>query len=400
MGLDWRPARRLLAAFLIVALASTWAAPAVLAAQPASQTGLTHALSGKLYQAFEKAARAVVARADRAENLDAEVRSLFRDRADRVFLDVGGKARIDLDRAPAFVREKLLKAKGYHLETNGCIAIDFMLSDVRQAAGQKCEVDFEMDVVLLLHPFLGQISRTAASTLGVLTLDLVAGRLIDCLEKLDVENLGTALAAGVKHATSSMAQQAGEETYELSQQFKGVSEVLRNGVSPLGICYCVGLAIVKGAAKSGLKYAGLTLGGAVGAALVPGIGAAIGTVIGSLAFVLIGQVVVNYVTADVPTKFRMWRIAKAHGKGDVELRDRIADKLVGLVVDESERQQFGTFDLIVGALQARKAQGESLEPFAGLVKEIQSRLQFLVLQQEDWNASRKYYQLKQVVDPQ
>lgn len=396
-----RAAFRLLSAFLVVCLTVGWLAPCLVQARaPVDQDGIGHALSERIFKGFEKVARAAIARADKAEHLDLEVKSLFKDSWDRVFLDVEGRARVNLARLPEAARKKILGAKGYHLASNGCIAVDFMLRDVKTPAPDQAELSFEFDVVLLLHPFLRELTKSAISTLGVLTIDLVAGRVIECLDKLDTENLGEAVAAGVKVATSTVMKDAGEQTYEFVHQFQGVAKVLEQGISPMGIAYSVGLAALKGAARSGMKYTGLTLGGAVGAALVPGTGAAIGTVIGAIAFVLIGQVVIGYVTTDVPAKYRMWRLRKAHERGDLEGKTAIESKLLDSIGEEAERQKYETFDLVVGALTGLKEKGQDLTPYQGLVKGVLEKLQFYVLQEQDWNASRKYYQLKQIVDPQ
>jgi hypothetical protein len=393
-----RAAFRLLSAFLVVSLTVGWLAPCLVQARtPVNPNGIGHELSERIFKGFERVSRAVIARADRADNLDLTLKSLFKDSWDRVFLNVEGRARVNLARLPETARKKLLGAKGYHLASNGCIAVDFMLRDVKTVAADEAELLFEFDVVLLLHPFLRELTKSAVSTLGVLTMDLVAGRVIECLEKLDTENLGEAVAAGVKVATSTVMKDAGEQTYEHVHQFQGVSKVLEQGVSPMSIAYSVGLATLKGAARSGMKYTGLTLGGAVGAALVPGTGAAIGTVIGAIAFVLIGQVVIGYVTTDVPAKYRMWRIRRAHERGDLEGKAAVVGKLLETIGEEAERQKYETFDLVVGALTGLKQKGQDLAPYQELVKGVLEKLQFYVLQEQDWNASRKYYQLKQVL---
>lgn len=395
-----RPTRasRFLSVLLVASLFLGALAPTVEARRPVAQDGIGHKLAQKLFAGFEKVVRETVERANRAKDLSLEIESLFSDGADRVFLDVVGKARLSFKKAPSWLHKKMVDGKGYHLATNGSIAVDFMVRDVRAVEERVYEVDFELDVVLLLHPFLGEMARIGASTLGLLTLDLIAGRMIEFLENADTAHLGEALASGIHEAAGLVAKDTGEEVYEIAKGFDGVQEVLKKGISPMGVLYSIGIAIVKGVAGAGVKLAGLTLGGAVGATLFPAGGAAIGTIVATAAVVLVGRVVVKKITSSVPAKWRLWRIKRAYQTGNLQNKTHHEQKVLARIEMEAEREHYETLDLFVAALEVEKAREDGLDPFRDLIHGILQKLQFYVLQEGDWNASRKYYQLKAVLE--
>ena len=80
----------------------------------------------------------------------------------------------------------------------------------------------------------------------------------------------------------------------------------------------------------------------------------------------------------------------------LEERGQIEDEVVAWVSDEIASDRFVFLSRVTKKL--RKAREEAkLAPFETLITKLTQRLQFSILQKENWNAARRYYMLLDAV---
>lgn len=363
----------------------------VLADEPSRET-VTTQITQRLHRALDGALRKAVDRANKGDRLKLELKMSFVDESDRVFMNLGGVARFDLSRAPAAVQKKVRNAGGTVVYTNGSVAIDFCIRRVDEKAPGSFDLVFDSDIVILAQPFLRELTRFGVATLGVLSIHVVAGKVIEFFEGLDSVRLGEALAAGTKDVTKVLTGETAAGAYERTEYIGGLKFAFASGDVTVGrIAWCFGACILRSAAVAGFKFGGLTAGAAIGAALFPATGAAIGATIGGAATVILGAIVIQKATLDVPLRYRLWRIQRAREKGDEEKAEPFEEAIAAAVQKELAAQRFDTLDLLISSFEKRKP--EELGAYQPLIKHLRDKLAFAILQKDDWSAARKWYQL-------
>ncbi|HNV71124.1 MAG TPA: hypothetical protein PKO06_15585, partial [Candidatus Ozemobacteraceae bacterium] len=163
------------------------------------------------------------------------------------------------------------------------------------------------------------------------------------------------------------------------------------------------LTLLKNSVSSIASIGGASLGGMVGGLLVPGPGAIVGAYLGGKISSTMAKTVVYKLSVDIPIKLCLRKIVK-HGR---ELRqqprsesstrgmEKVHRFVTNRVKHEVDREEYKTLDHILAGMNEQNAEDRIY--FVPLLKSFQEMLRFKVIEERDWYASKKFYQLKQRV---
>lgn len=377
--------------------------------EPDDKNLANHA-SRVLYHTFQKSLATLVHWAEQSECMSAELKSGFMDKHNRCFFLVSGKIQLKPERVGHRTHSVFEKLHGYWLTTNGPIAIDLSFPGrIEDENGVLVGLEFELDLVVIAPQVVDMLTRSAINA-GLSGAGFFLGRyLIPFLQNLEINIVGKALARTVDDAVLLGAGDVGQEVLsrlgdgDLASRKRRASRLARliaTGLTAGALLNYFWEVILNTAATLGLRAIEGTIGAILGSFLFPGGGAIIGGILGAVALPLLGDVVISTITIDIPLWWRLKKLLKYRRKAaregtmDTDLDEAIAaveTKLLDRVKECVETDSYAFFDALVAKLG--KMDPEEKAVLREFLASVKDHLMWAVLQEENWNAARKYYQL-------
>lgn len=388
--------------------------PPIHGVEEPDEKNLANRASRVVYHTIQKSLAGIVGWAERSETLSAELKSGFMDRHNRCFFLVSGKVQLKPERVGPRTATIFEKLHGYWLATNGPIALDLSFPErIEDDKGQLVGVSFELDLVVIAPQVVDMLTRSAINA-GLSGAGFFLGRyLIPFLQNLDINIVGKALARTVDDAVLLSAGDVGQEVIsrlgdgDLASRKRRASRLARligAGITAGALLNYFWEVILNTAATLGLRAIEGTIGAVLGSFLFPGGGAIVGAILGAVALPLLGDVVISTITIDIPIWWRLKKLLKYRRKAaeagtpDPGLDASIAaveEKLIGRVKECIETDSYSFFDAL--AVKLGKMDADERAVLGDFVATIKHTLQWAVLQNDNWNAARKYYQLLRAI---
>lgn len=404
MGLSTRSLTLLFAAMLLVCGAAAPVRAADAEAQVAqADQGVVTKLSVRLYNALKKVAERVATRITAMEDVDLTIVSMERDERNRMYLDLEGEVELKFPKVARRLQKYMDDLNGHHVFSDGPLNVDFTVLSVEQTGEASYHVEFKAKLIIVLEAVLTKLVKFGANVVGTVTLMGIGNDLVQIAEGVDAGLLGDSLGNGMKQMTRVLLGLSGVEAYDAYRGFRADRDSMATGQSSAGAVLAhLGVAVVHGCLRVGTSIAGMTIGAAVGTALFPGAGTTVGALIGAAGLTLVGNIVYNKLTTDLPVFWRLGRIRRMIDRRDAAdsedfksfLQAKIERqeiKMLKRFALEMRTDKFGYLDEI---MQQVKKHPEQRKYFAGLRKKIEEKLRFEVLNRGDKLFAWKLEQLQ------
>ncbi len=415
-GSRWDASKKaLLPALMTALLLFGWAALAFSPAPTYAASGVTSAVNAKAARSILKMLRGCtrILHEKLPPRHSFEARTLFLDEQQRIFLAFDGT--VGFENPGRRLSSILEKARGRHLATNGAISIDFTIIDLERTPAPDGHVTlvYTGDLVIIVPHLMAIFVKQAAVVAGGTASTAAIERLTEFAAGIDVEVFGKAISKGLDTLNHALLGDASLNLYRMLSYDKAmkVKEAVlsRNMLKAMLLHFAA--TILATAGKSGGTFAALSMGSAVGAALNPTVGAFIGSVIAVGAVSYLGDVVIDYISTDLPLWWKLRKIARAQRtisagaslseskvKEALETQRKIIEDILRRIEKEAREDKYAFFDKVVKALKKARKEGKAAE-LAPLYRALKEKTAFLVVKYgDDWHAARKYYQLLEAMD--
>lgn len=350
---------------------------------------------GRLFQVTDKVVRGIVTHLNGSHGWALEIRSHFVDGRDRVFLNLRGTVPLGIPACPRALAGKVDGLRGYYLSTNGPVAVDFTIVSTERAGDDRWNVQVDLTVVIVVREFLRELVKGAGALLGTLAVTAAANHLIRVLEAANSRFLGEGLASGLKGFSALATGTINSGAYDAisHREAPGFLASLARNLNHRTVVYALGAGVIAVGLQSGMAVVGTSVGAVIGSMIAPGPGSAVGAAIGAVAASLVGNVVVEFATETIPMRFLLWRLRVYHESGADERKARLEERFVEDLRHDLDRDRTARLDKLTSFLESRHRDGESLEPYEVLIQGVLDLLRYSMVNEENWNGARKYYQL-------
>ena len=348
--------------------------------------------------ALDRATLALFEKLDKTENLSVKVHSHFYDTAiRRYFVSISGEG-VFQGRLPF-----KLKHDSYLVSSNQEISYDFYFSEVRkdrEGIRFKYSGNFVVSLDRVAYQMIKTIPHLAASG----SLGPVFDMLSDFFDKLNIGILSEAISETLRKFSTVALTKAGTELISQAGKNKNLGKVIADCVKDGSMLSFIGITIIKTASISAVSVSGASLGAAVGSIVAPGPGTAVGAFLGSQIMTLAAKMLVHELTAELPLKINIKRLANnwhilQHNPGDDEARQTCEEaqkKIEKKIAAEFNREKFSLFETLIE--QIEKMPAEDRPAMIPVLKRLQQLLGFKITNEGDWYYARQYYQLKSAVE--
>jgi len=348
--------------------------------------------------ALDRATLALFEKLDKTENLSVKVHSHFYDTAiRRYFVSISGEG-VFQGRLPF-----KLKHDSYLVSSNQEISYDFYFSEVRkdrEGIRFKYSGNFVVSLDRVAYQMIKTIPHLAASG----SLGPVFDMLSDFFDKLNIGILSEAISETLRKFSTVALTKAGTELISQAGKNKNLGKVIADCVKDGSMLSFIGITIIKTASISAVSVSGASLGAAVGSIVAPGPGTAVGAFLGSQIMTLAAKMLVHELTAELPLKINIKRLANnwhilQHNPGDDEARQTCEEaqkKIEKKIAAEFNREKFSLFETLIE--QIEKMPAEDRPAMIPVLKRLQQLLGFKITNEGDWYYARQYYQLKAAVE--
>ncbi len=342
----------------------------------------------------------VCTRLSAEEGNDVKVSSFFVDKDERIFAQIDGEVTLSFPIQKERWQKKLKEAAGSWISTNGSLATDISIKNVKQLDDESCLVSFSLDAVIQSKQVVKKLISTCTSIIGSASVGVVLSKLVAYVGSIDGKVVGKAIGAGFKKLWALGSGKTAATAYASLDQggHNKVKAFLLKEVSVKSVLYHFGVFILKAVTKTGSIIARTSFGTAIATALSSQAAVAIGSAIAMAATYLIGKIVVKKLTKNLPLWWRLRRMEKLHPQaiaGDDSALEKITateEAVLRVIDDELRNGKFKVLDMLTEKLgDAHKE--KTLEPYEQLITGLTQKLQFATVQNEDWVMARKYYQL-------
>lgn len=422
-----RMLRRIALATLLSFGTSVFTAPLLAASEAGAAPthvaeGVSDKLAAKLYKVLRRILEATIARANRSKRIQLKLNFSFMDERERMLFDVSGLVRVRIkneDRRSKFAK-MAEKEETKVLSTNGPFSIDAAVSPIA-VEGDEVVFGVHLDLTILTKRLFQELVRSGAQVAGVVGLNVLGGKLVEALAGFSTETAGKAIEMGVENLSALVSGQAGAITYATFQdeEHQGWRDKLKATLTPMGLVKHFALAVVFAAVTGGMRAVGVSVGAALGAALLPTGGSIIGVIAATSALVWFGNFVVQTVAVKWPVLWRLAKIGRLYRKAveaDGDRQDRLVrkykeynQKVLRKVTEEIEGgyKRWSFLELTIRYFRRRvrsegplsnNLEGFDVVPYQSLIDGISKRLQFLLKDEKDWYAGRMYFQLMDAVN--
>ena len=420
-----RVLRRIAMATLLAFGSNVCIAPALAAAEAAPNhvaEGVSDKLAAKLYKGLRRVLEKTIARANKSSRIQLKLNFSFMDDRERMLFDVSGlvRVRIKNDDRREYFAKMAEKEETKVLSTNGPFSIDAAVSPV-SVEGDEVVFGVHLDLTILTKRLFQELVRSGAQVIGVVSLNLLAGKLVEALAGFSTETAGKAIEMGVENLSALVGGEAGAITYATFQdeEHKGWRQKLKATLTPGGLVKHFAMAVIFAAVTGGMRFVGMSVGAAVGTALLPTGGSVIGVIAATSALVWFGNFVVQTVGVKWPVLWRLAKIGRLYRKAVDSTGDRqdrlvrkykeYTKKVLRKVTEEIEGgyKRWSFLELTIRYFRRRvrsegplanNLEGFDVVPYQPLLDGISQRLQFLLKGEEDWYAGRMYFQLMDAVN--
>ncbi len=400
--------KRFTSIFVILTLVAQLIAPTVLCA--AERERWDEKLLNKLASRIEKILKKVCEKVSEHPGNDVKLNMFFCDDRHRLFADIVGSVTIKFPVLQDKIRKKFEEAAGSCLSTNGPLSLDFAVKSVENVGDKAFKVTFQADLILTLKEIVRETLMQAANIVGTVTIGALLSKFVNFCDTLDAEALGQAIKDATLTLWALGAGKLGIDAYEMLDRTGKVKikEMLVKTFTLRTLVYHFGVFMLKSAVAAGATFAKMGLGAAIGSSLAGGVGVFIGAALTVAAVTILGNIVVTKLMVDMPMWWRFRKLRKLYEKrksvklGSAEddaILDEM-DKIEGYCVehldDEIKLDRFDILDKLVEKLGKLQKEGE-LTPYEGVIEKIIAKLQTTAVYDNNWNASRKYYQLLKAI---
>lgn len=400
-----RPHRALVGLVALLQLAPLLAGPAMAADQETSRMErLARGTSKKIFAGLRRVLEGITTRASRSDRVHARVEMAFLDEKGRMFFDIQGSARVAVPGEAWRKRIRAAHAAGqsYTMASNGPVGVDLAATPL-EVKGKEVHFAFQLDLTIDMQEIWAGLRRGAIGALGAVAASTLAGRVIEALGNFRVDLAGDAIQIGVGELSGIL----GGDVAAFAG-YQGVSPTLRSlvpkGVTGPGLLRHFLVSILFAASSTGAQLVGVSLGSAVGAALLPGSAGLVAIVLTTAAAAWFGSWVVHTVAVRLPVLWKLKKLRRLHENArDQAGRDAAAayaEKLAQRLVAETRRKssRWTLFELYTQHLdKLRQAEGaEALEAYRPVTGTLIQTLQIQVMD-GDWISARMYWQLKKAL---
>jgi len=291
----------------------------------------------------------------------------------------------------------------YKIETNGDVIIDLYAWKTK-TIGKRAVFEFRGDIIINLDKLVVKLAKFVTQVAASYALDFVCGKLVDFLANANTDVCAEAFFSGAVNFSSVTAGKVSEETLKNVVQYQTSNPVLKTILKNIkngNILSFFTVCILNVGIKSGMSIVGSSIGAIVGTMICPGAG----TIIGSLVAKAGTMIIVNFIVKKIAVDFyfknqlgKMLKIAKNGISPNSVNHAKYSDyhnKVLTKLKDSILRDNFEKFDILVKFLKTKTKR--EITCLRKLIINVKDIIRKMVLQDDDWNASRKYYQLKQVL---
>ncbi|MEW6709104.1 MAG: hypothetical protein AB1403_04710 [Candidatus Riflebacteria bacterium] len=340
----------------------------------------------------------LIDRLDKSEVLNIKVHSHFYDaKIRRYFISVSGDGQFK-GRLPT-----RLKASEYLISCEKEVSYDFYISDIKYQ-GSGFNFKFSGAIVFSLDQIAYELMKTVPHLAASGALGPAADLLTELLKKLNIGILSEAISDTLKSFSSVAISRAGADLLSAAGNNKKLSVVIKEAMNDNSILSFLGLAILKSAAKSLVNVAGASLGSAVGSVIAPGIGTMIGGYVGSRIFSYVASTVVYQLTIKLPVIRDMNKMLRFHQILARNPNDQVAAErynhslklILRKIFREFNSDSFKLFHLVINRIDQHAR--EERPAFIPLLRGLQEKLLFLVINEGDWLFAKYYHQLRLKVE--
>ncbi|MBF0501264.1 MAG: hypothetical protein HQM09_14085 [Candidatus Riflebacteria bacterium] len=284
---------------------------------------------------------------------------------------------------------------------DGEFAWDFTVEHIKKT--DDCiTFDFEGDLVMFLDKFVLSLVHQATDIACGLTFDVASEQLVSFLKMFDLKIVAEAVSKTLtSFSQEALIVSADELTQNaVSADNQKLAALIRQGKQSGGMTEFLGLSILKAAFKGTVGFAGTTLGGIVGNALVPGAGAFAGAFLGSRISSAISSTIVYKLAIELPMESAIKQICKygadlAKSPADQIAREKISSS-ESLIIKKLKRE-FDTdnFETLNKLLHRIDTLDSGNRPYmTSLVHQVKDLLAFKITENGDWYGAKKYNQLQ------
>ncbi|MFZ5950747.1 MAG: hypothetical protein ACOYXC_08575 [Candidatus Rifleibacteriota bacterium] len=340
----------------------------------------------------------LVDKLDKSEVLNIKVHSHFYDaRIRRYFISVSGDGQFK-GRLP-----ERLKASEYLISCEKEVSYDFYISEIKYQ-GTGFSFKFSGAIVFSLDQIAYELMKTVPHLAASGALSPAADLLTELLKKLDIGILSEAISDTLKSFSSVAISRAGADLLSAAGNNKKLSVVIKEAMNDNSILSFLGLSIIKSAAKSLVNVAGASFGSAVGSVVAPGIGTMIGGYIGSRIASFVASTVVYQLTIKLPVIRDMNKMLCFHQILTRNPNDQVAAEsynhslnlILRKIFREFNSDSFKLFHLVINRIDQHAK--EERPAFVPLLRSLQEKLLFLVINEGDWLFAKYYHQLRLKVE--
>ena len=399
---------RLCSLFVLLCFVIQLSAPCLLQAKEKERwdSKLLSKLASRVEVILEKVCKQV----SKAPGNEVVMKTFLCDDRHRVFADIAGSVTIKFPRLLGHIKRKFQGAVGSCLSTNGPLAMDFAVHSFEKVEEKTYRLDFRMDLILTLKEIVRTTLVQAANVVGSLTIGALLSKFVTFCNNVDANALGIALRKATTTLWALGAGKMGIEAYDMLDKTGKVKikKMLVETFTLRSLIYHFGVFMLKSAVAAGGALAKMGVGAAIASSLAGGIGVFIGAALTVAAVSIIGKIIVTKLTIDLPMWWRFRKLRKLHesrkavapgSEEDEEIlqeMDEVESHCIVLLDEELALDRFKVLDKLIAKLGNVYEEGD-LAPYEGLIEKLKNKLSTSSIYDENWNASRKYYQLLEAI---
>lgn len=349
-----------------------------------------------------KAAEAIFARLDRM--LTAAAARVNSERGNRLeitsrMLDGRNHAFFAFRGRVALPWPEKIKPPVWHVSSNGRLALD-LHAECAGRSGGWIFYDYTGDLLLDLDEAVLDMAKLVVGMAVSAAVEKVAVSMIDFFGRVDGGALATAGLRTLRDLATSTTTEGHQAVVRRAMAYGETQSVLadladgiRNGNA---LSYLL-FNVVAVALKGGMTFVGDSMGAIVGTLLVPGVGTVAGGLIGRAGRLIVTELVIDKVGIEWFMRVQIARFLRAAssnppaGSADAARRDEAEKKILAKVLSELRIGQYAKFDALASHIRKN---GRASLPLAGVVREVNRALHFMIMEKNDLEAARKYQQMR------
>lgn len=360
-----------------------------------------------LRRALAKTVERTLERANKSDRVDLGLRSSFLDDENQIFLDVQGVLRVEVPKGylEKKIRPLFRSGRAMVLSSDGPLSLDLAARPMK-IEGQEVTFACQFDLLVLTDRFVQNLLVTGASFFGSQATGKVAEFVAHAVLNIRSDILGDAIVHGIKTMGGFLAGRGAQIwsgwLRDLGSTKRRILETLQRD----DWASHVGASLMYAISASGATIVGATLGGAIGAAILPAAPSLVAVFVTTTAALWFGSWVVENLMVRWPILWRIRRLEKAWakrkaGNSDPGLTEKIenAHKHLSRKLDFEMGESSGRwifFELLLEHLEKRAKKEPSFdrEAFAPLAEVALNHLQFRIIQDKNIRAARYSLRLR------